>query len=135
MSNFDPFSFTHSKLFCYSGESDKCHCTIVIGEPNRPPSDLVARTIDGETALISFVPHNSNYHHIVYINKERVRNLSPGLFMVRLWYSVCNSVHDLAYDSVCNSICDSVYDLVYESVCDSVCDLVRDSLLVRERVE
>lgn len=44
------------------------------------PSCVRASHITSTSAVISWLPSNSNYHHVVSVNNVEVRTLKPGLY-------------------------------------------------------
>ncbi|KAG9509028.1 RIMS-binding protein 2 [Fragariocoptes setiger] len=61
--------------------SNDAGCTIVIGK-NVPfaPSCVKASHITSDSALISWLPCNSNFHHVVAVNSVEVQTLRPGVY-------------------------------------------------------
>lgn len=56
-------------------------CTMVIGR-NAPlaPSCVRATNITSTSAIISWLPANSNYQHVVSVNNVEVRTVKPGVY-------------------------------------------------------
>lgn len=61
--------------------SNDAGCTIVIGK-NIPfaPSCVKASHITSDSALISWLPCNSNFHHVVAVNSVEVQTVRPGTY-------------------------------------------------------
>jgi len=71
-----------AQLNVFVGESDKRHATLVIGQPNAPPTSLSVTKLSEDMMNIGFTPHNSNHSHLVYIDDELIRRLGPSIFQV-----------------------------------------------------
>lgn len=56
-------------------------CTVVIGK-NVPfaPCCVKATNISSESALISWLPCNSNFYHVVAVNSVEVRTVGPSTY-------------------------------------------------------
>ena len=56
-------------------------CTMIIGK-NCPlsPTSVKATNITSTSAIISWMPSNSNFQHTVCVNSVEVRTLKPGVY-------------------------------------------------------
>ena len=63
-------------------QSNDAGCTIVIGGQGIPfaPSCVKASHITSDSALISWLPSNSNFHHVVAVNSVEVQTVRPGVY-------------------------------------------------------
>ncbi|XP_064620147.1 peripheral-type benzodiazepine receptor-associated protein 1-like isoform X2 [Lineus longissimus] len=63
------------------GQSKDQECTITIGkDASLAPSKLKVSHISASSAHLSWMPGNSNYQHVVFVNDVEKRTLRPGLF-------------------------------------------------------
>lgn len=61
--------------------SNDAGCTIVIGQKIPfAPSCVKASHITSDSALISWLPCNSNFHHVVAVNSVEVQTVRPGIY-------------------------------------------------------
>lgn len=61
--------------------SNDAGCTIVIGQKIPfAPSCVKASHITSDSALISWLPCNSNFHHVVAVNSVEVQTVRPGVY-------------------------------------------------------
>lgn len=61
--------------------SNDAACTIVIGQKIPfAPSCVKASHITSDSALISWLPCNSNFHHVVAVNSVEVQTVRPGIY-------------------------------------------------------
>ncbi|XP_041350293.1 RIMS-binding protein 2-like isoform X4 [Gigantopelta aegis] len=62
------------------GQSKDGQCTLLIGKDILPiPSDIVVSDITANSAVISWMPGNSNYSHCIEVNGQDVHLLRPGI--------------------------------------------------------
>lgn len=61
--------------------SNDAGCTIVIGQ-NVPfaPACVKASHVTSDSALISWLPCNSNFHHVIAVNSVEVQTVRPGVY-------------------------------------------------------
>ncbi|CAH1800846.1 unnamed protein product, partial [Owenia fusiformis] len=63
------------------GQSKDPECTINIGkESSLAPSNLRVRNVTATSALLSWLPGNSNYVHTIYVNNAETRICKPGIY-------------------------------------------------------
>lgn len=57
-------------------------CTMIIGRDtsNLGPSNVRATNITCSSAVISWLPANSNHQHVVCVNNVEVRTVKPGVY-------------------------------------------------------
>jgi len=61
--------------------SNDAGCTIVIGQKIPfAPSCVKASHVTSDSALISWLPCNSNFHHVVAVNSVEVQTVGPGVY-------------------------------------------------------
>ncbi|XP_011863351.1 PREDICTED: peripheral-type benzodiazepine receptor-associated protein 1-like isoform X2 [Vollenhovia emeryi] len=69
-------SVTHSRR-----TSRDAACTMVIGKDNAlGPSAVKASNVTATSAVISWLPNNSNHQHVVCVNNVEVRTVKPGVY-------------------------------------------------------
>ncbi|GAB1608045.1 RIMS-binding protein 2 isoform X3 [Argonauta hians] len=70
-------------VLCLStlGRSAPQHCTMLIGKDVIPaPSDLKVSHISSNGAVLSWLPGNTNYQHVICVNGAEVRVVNPGVY-------------------------------------------------------
>lgn len=57
-------------------------CTMIIGRDvsHLGPTNVKATNITCSSAVISWLPANSNHQHVVCVNNVEVRTLKPGVY-------------------------------------------------------
>jgi hypothetical protein len=56
-------------------------CTMVIGKDTPlGPSNVKASHVTSTSAIISWLPSNSNHQHVVCVNNVEVRTVKPGVY-------------------------------------------------------
>lgn len=56
-------------------------CTMVIGKDvSLGPSQVKASRVTATSAVISWLPSNSNYQHTVCVNNVELRTVKPGVY-------------------------------------------------------
>ncbi|XP_009957642.1 PREDICTED: peripheral-type benzodiazepine receptor-associated protein 1 [Leptosomus discolor] len=69
------------------GSSDKLRCTFFVGQDFCvAPTTLKVRSVTATSAEVTWLPSNSNYNHVVYLNGEERDVTKPGVY----WYSFRN---------------------------------------------
>ncbi|CAI9740608.1 RIMS-binding protein 2 isoform X3 [Octopus vulgaris] len=63
------------------GRSAPQQCTMLVGKDVIPvPSDLKVSHISANGAVLSWLPGNSNYQHVICVNEQEVRVVNPGVY-------------------------------------------------------
>ncbi|XP_030898967.2 peripheral-type benzodiazepine receptor-associated protein 1 isoform X1 [Melopsittacus undulatus] len=66
------------------GNSDKLRCTFFVGQDFCvAPTMLKVRSVTATSAELTWLPCNSNYNHVVYLNGEECDITKPGVY----WYT------------------------------------------------
>ncbi|XP_009868710.1 PREDICTED: RIMS-binding protein 3C [Apaloderma vittatum] len=69
------------------GSSDKLRCTFFVGQDFCvAPTMLKVRSVTATSAEVVWLPCNSNYNHVVYLNGEECDITKPGVY----WYNFRN---------------------------------------------
>ncbi|GFR99974.1 peripheral-type benzodiazepine receptor-associated protein 1 [Elysia marginata] len=63
------------------GQSKDAQCTMLVGKDVYPtPTELKVGHVTATSALLSWLPGNSNYQHSITVNGREVRVVKPGIF-------------------------------------------------------
>lgn len=56
-----------------------CFLFLFLTDAIPTPSKLEVSEISANSALLSWLPGNSSYHHVIYVNSQEVRRVKPGV--------------------------------------------------------
>ncbi|XP_009077099.1 PREDICTED: peripheral-type benzodiazepine receptor-associated protein 1-like, partial [Acanthisitta chloris] len=78
------------------GRSDRLRCTCFVGQDVCvSPTMLQVRSVTATAAEVTWLPCNSNYSHVVYLNGEECDTTKPGVY----WYTFRNLQPSTHYEA------------------------------------